>query len=61
MKKIIEYIVLKEHDLNKLIQEVNDLIRKGWQPFGELHTVPTQSFPDTPTIFFFQSMVLYGD
>lgn len=34
MKKVVEYKVVAEHNIDSLIEKVNKLIQEGWKPQG---------------------------
>jgi hypothetical protein len=38
MKKIVKYTVVAEHKMDSLIEKVNQLIQKGWEPQGGIAT-----------------------
>lgn len=39
IKRVIEYKVVAEHDLNGLEKIVNNAIAQGWEPWGNLSVV----------------------
>lgn len=39
MNKIIAYDVITVYDHTQLINQVNEMIEKGWQPFGSLQVI----------------------
>ncbi len=47
-----EYTVIKKNDLTDLIEEVNEMIGKGWLPLGGLATSD-----DGDHLHFYQAMV----
>ena len=58
-KEIIGYAVACEHDLEKMIAEVNEKIKAGWQPFGSVSVeVPVISEGAAP--LFSQALVKYN-
>lgn len=56
MKKIIDYKIIYEDNAELLEHEVRQHILLGYQPFGSLSTIKTQS-----QILVFQPMVKYLD
>jgi len=59
MQGIEEYRAISEHDLKKLVTEVNNLISKGWQPFGDFQVV-APVVGGSPSPLFSQAMVRYA-
>ena len=59
--KISEYKLISEYSENNLNEAVNELIAKGWQPYGS----PSNSYnrdsfnSDTMAMNFIQAMVKY--
>ncbi len=56
---ITDYQLIKTEDLQDLVNNVNDNIAKGWQPFGSMTFVPT--YADNSGKQYVQIMVKYKD
>jgi hypothetical protein len=54
-KVIVEYQLLSEATEHMLIEEVNNLLSEGWQPYGE----PFVYKDDSGETWIDQAMVLY--
>ena len=46
MKKIIEYKIASGESKYELQEEVNELIKQGWQPYGEICIKKSGGFLD---------------
>ncbi len=55
MTKVIQYMVISHTRRDKLVEDVNERIGLGWQPWGGLQVSETTNQP----ISFTQAMVLY--
>jgi len=55
MTKVIEYMVISHTRRDKLVEDVNERIGLGWQPWGGLQVSETTNQP----ISFTQAMALY--
>ena len=55
--KIIAYMMLKSEALQDLVDNVNEKLPAGWQPFGSMTFVPTYS--DNSGKQYVQIMVKY--
>jgi hypothetical protein len=58
MNRIIEYILVSHGDLTRMMEEVNKLIREGFQPFG---SVSSSYAPDEQRFYMFQAMVKFHE
>ena len=57
MKKITAYEVFSVHTPTELEKFINQMIAKGWQPYGSLQVCPDGK----ENILFVQAMVKYED
>jgi len=55
MTKVIQYMVISHTRRDKLVEDVNERIGLGWQPWGGLQVSETTNQP----ISFTQAMALY--
>ena len=55
---ILEYEVVNKHELSTLVVSINELISKGWQPFGSIR-VSTPVINDGVAPMYTQVMVKY--
>jgi hypothetical protein len=55
MFKILEYKLVRNSDLRLFTEEVNQLIKEGWQPFGSVAVAGLGA-----AVFQAQAMVKYG-
>jgi len=49
-KKILEYDVVCKDYVHELIQDVNKLIEKGWQPYGNMVKVEKTGYVYQPMV-----------
>ena len=56
MFKILEYKLVRNGDVRMFTEEVNQLIKEGWQPFGSVAVAGLGG-----TVFQAQAMVKYGE
>lgn len=56
METIKEYELAGSESPNGLVDQVNDLIENGWQPFGNAFVVPIES---EGAAWYYQPMVKY--
>ena len=58
MNRFAEYKIVSDSDCNKVEQEVNELIKQGFIPFGGIES----SFvPNEQKIYIFQAMVKFQE
>ena len=55
MRKVIEYRIISHSKRERLVEDVNERIGLGWQPWGSLQVSETLNQP----ISFTQAMALY--
>lgn len=60
MKKIIEYIIIEDHDSLCLGERINEYIEEGWQPYGSPFSA-NESSSGSITYSICQAMVKYED
>lgn len=56
VRKIVEYDVVSEETLVRMIECVDAAIEKGWEPIGGVGTTPDES-----DYYFYQAIVRYGE
>lgn len=61
MGKISEYNIVGSNSESDVVQNVDALIKKGWQPYGALQVVCPVLDGDTPAPAFYQAVVKYED
>ena len=57
MNQIIEYKIVSSTDINKVAEQVNELIKATFQPFG---AVCSSYCPDEEVFYTFQAVVKYS-
>jgi hypothetical protein len=58
MRKIVEYFIVEDENLGNLETYVNDKIKEGFEPFGNM-TVIHQTHDGFTTYHFYQTTVRY--
>lgn len=65
-KKIIDYTIIEVKDTDSLVDEVNELIESGWQPYGALIVTKNELFDEDSSQFgntnwYTQALVMYEE
>lgn len=60
MRKIIDYVILFETHADTLSERVNDMLKTGWQPFGN-HSYSAKNGAHNYIHFYNQAMVKYEE
>jgi|NGEPerStandDraft_6_1074524.scaffolds.fasta_scaffold195231_2 hypothetical protein len=60
MKKIVDYVILENANLNELQRQVQEKIKEGWQPYGSLQAATPVMHGDEVAPSFIQPVVVYS-